>query len=170
MTAYLAKSTNSLSFDVTKDDTLIGKLIYQSWFKFNADVEMANGSNYQVGPKGFWGTTIECKDGEKVLLKFKMNWNGAIVIQTFFNDNEIGYVFKHRGIFKDSFILTNQEGMELLVMKPHLKWFKSNYEYQVTASGSFEIIPQKELLVMISVHCANYYMAMMMAAVPGAGM
>ena len=99
-----------------------------------------------------------------------MNWNGAIVIQTFFNDNEKGYAFKHRGIFKDSFILTNQEGMELLVMKPHLKWFKSNYEYQVTASGGFEIIPQKELLVMISIHCANYYMAMMMAAVPGAGM
>ena len=53
MTAYLAKSTNSLSFDVTKDDTLIGKLTYQSWFKFNAVIKMANGSNYQVGPKCF---------------------------------------------------------------------------------------------------------------------
>ena len=170
MTEYLAKSNNSLSFDVTKDDKLIGKLTYQSWFKFNAEIEMANHSIYQVEPKGFWGTTIECKDGEKVLLKFKMNWNGAIVIQTFFNDNEKGYVFKHRGIFKDSFILTDQEGMELLVMKPHLKWFKPNYEYQVTASGSFEILPHKEILLMISVHCANYYMSMMMAAVPGAGM
>ena len=170
MTAYLAKSTNSLSFDVTKDEQLIGKLNYQSWFKFNAVIEMANGSNYLVEPKGFWGTTIECKDREKVLLKFKMNWNGAIVIQTFFNDNEKGYVFKHRGIFKESFILTDQDDTELLVMKPHLQWFKSNYEYQVTASGGFEIIPQKELLVMISVHCANYYMAMMMAAVPGVGM
>ena len=87
MTEYLAKSNNSLSFDVTKDEQLLGKLNYQSWFKFNADVEMANGSTFPVEPKGFWGTTIECKDREKVLLKFKMNWNGAIVIQTFFNDN-----------------------------------------------------------------------------------
>ena len=162
MTSYLAKSTNYSSFDVTKDEQLIGKLSYQSWFKFNAAVEMTNGSTYQVEPKGFWGTTIELKDKEKVLLKFKMNWNGAIVIQTFFNGFEKSYAFKHKGFLKDSFILTDQEGDELLVMKPHIKWFKMNYEYQVTASGSFEIIPQKEILLMIALHCANYYMSIMM--------
>ena len=162
MTAYLAKSNNSLSFDVTEDEQLIGKLIYKNWFKFNADIEMTNGSNYQVEPKGFWGTTIELKDKEKVLLKFKMNWNGAIVIQTFFNGFEKSYAFKHRGFLKDSFLLTDQEGTELLVMKPHIKWFKMNYEYEVNANGSFEILPQKEILLMIAVHCANYYMSMMM--------
>jgi hypothetical protein len=68
---------------VTKTTNLIGKLSYKSWFKVNAVIEIANNTNYQVEPKGFWGTTIELKDGEKVLLKFKMNWNGEIVVQTY---------------------------------------------------------------------------------------
>ena len=61
MTEDQAKSNNSLSFDVTTDDKLIGKLSYKSWFKFNAVIEIANNSNYQVEPKGFWGTTIELR-------------------------------------------------------------------------------------------------------------
>ncbi|MGX7668660.1 hypothetical protein [Flavobacterium pedocola] len=160
MTEYQAKINNSLSFDVTKDDRLIGKLTYQSWFKFNAVIEIANQSSYQVVPKGFWGTTIEIKDGEKVLLEFKMNWNGEIIVQTYFNGSEKDYVFKHRGFFKDSFILADQEGVELIVMKPHLKWSKMNYEYAITISDTFDAFPDKELLLLNSLHCANYYMSM----------
>ena len=162
MAAYQAKS-NNLSFEVTTADKLIGKLSYKSWFKFNAVIEFANGSAYQVEPKGFWGTTIELKDGEKVLLQFKMNWSGEIVVQTYFNNIEQGYIFKHRGIFKDSFILVDQAGIELLVMKPLLKWNKMNYQYQVNTTDRFETFPDKEILLMISLHCANYYMSMMMA-------
>jgi hypothetical protein len=160
MTGYHAKSNSSLSFDLTKDDKIIGKLSYSSGFKFNALIEIAN-SNYKVEPKGFWGTTIELKDKEKVLLKLKMNWNGQIVVQTYFNDIEKGYVFKHRGFFKESFILADQEGIEPLVMKPQVKWNKLNYEYQVTISDIFESFSNKEILLMISLHCAN--MSMMMA-------
>jgi hypothetical protein len=165
MTEYQAKLTNAVSFDLTKDDKLIGKLSYKSWFGFTATLEMENGSNYQVDPKGFWGTTIELSDGEKVLLTFRMNWNGAIVIQTNFKGIGKDYIFKHRGVFKDSFILTEPDGIELLVMKPHLKWSKMNYEYQITASDNFERFPDKEILLMTSLHCANYYMSMMMASI-----
>jgi len=150
MAEYQAKSSNSLSFELTKDDKLIGKLSYESWFKFNAVIEIANNSNYQVEPKGFWGTTIELKDREKVLLKFKMNWNGEIVVQTYFNGSDKGYIFKHRGIFKESFILVDQDGIELLIMKPQLKWKKMNYEYQITTSDIFESFSNKEILLMNS--------------------
>ncbi|WP_415326765.1 hypothetical protein [Chryseobacterium sp. MMS23-Vi53] len=164
MTEYLAKSTNSLLFEITKDEKFIGKLTYKSWFKFDAEIELLN-SRYQIQPKGFWGTTIELKDGETVLLKFRMNWNGEIVIQTNFNEIKNGYVFKYKGIFKESFILTDQEGTELLIMKPHLKWNLMNYEYQITTTDSFEGIHEKEILLMIALHCANYYMSMMMSMV-----
>ncbi|WAC10599.1 hypothetical protein [Dyadobacter pollutisoli] len=167
MAEYQTKSSDSLSFDLTKDSKSIGKLSYKSWFKFNAVIELANNSRYQVEPKGFWGTTIELLDTEKRLLKFGMNWNGDIVIQTFFSDVEKGYAFKHHGIFKSSFTLTDQEETELLVMKPHLKWSLMNYEYQITTSEAFEALPEKEILLMNSIHCANYYMSMI-ANVTGA--
>lgn len=164
MTQYQVKSGKSLSFDLTKNDRSIGKLIYESWFSFNALVELDNSSAYQIKPKGFWGTTIELKDGDSVLLQFKMNWNGDIVIQTFFEAVEKGYIFKHKGIFKESFVLITQEGNELLVAKPQLKWSTMNYEYQLTVSDAFEALANKEILLIASVHCANYYMAMITAS------
>lgn len=165
MAEYYAKSSNSLSFEVTREEKLIGKLIYTSWFKFNAVIEIADGMTYQVEPKGFWGTTIELKDHERVLLKFRMNWNGEIVVQTYFDGVKNGYLFKHRGIFKESFVLTDQEGVELMIIKPHLKWSSMNYEYQINISDNFETLPEKEIVLINALHCANYYMSMMAAAV-----
>ncbi len=164
MAEYQAKIDKSLCFDLTQDDKLIGKLFYKSWFKFNALIELANNSNYQVEPKGFWGTTIEIKekDKENVLLKFKMNWKGEIVIEAYFSGIERSYIFKHRGILKESFVFIDQDGTELLSMKPYMKWKKMNYEYQITTSSEFERLYQKEILLMTSLHCANYYMSMLM--------
>ena len=165
MAEYYAKSSNSLTFEITKEEKLIGKLAYTSWFKFNAVIEIANGKIYQVEPKGFWGTTIELKDQERVLLKFRMNWNGEIVVQTYFDGVKNGYLFKHRGIFKESFVLTDQNGVELMIIKPHLKWTSMNYEYQITTSDAYETLPEKEIVLINALHCANYYMSMMAAAV-----
>lgn len=165
MAEYYAKSSNSLSFEVTREERLIGKLTYTSWFKFNAVIEIADGQTYQVEPKGFWGTTIELKDHERVLLKFRMNWNGEIVVQTYFDGIKNGYLFKHRGIFKESFVLTDQDGVELMIIKPHLKWTSMNYEYQIITSDAFETFPEKEIVLINALHCANYYMSMMAAAV-----
>lgn len=162
MAEYKAKSIKSLNFELIRDENLIGKLSYKSWFRFDALVVMTNNKSYEVAPKGFWGTTIELKDQDKVLLKFSLHWNGEIVIQTYFNEIEKDYILKHRGLFKDSFVLTDREKTELLVMKPHIKWTSMNYEYELSSAEHFESVPEKELLLMISIHCANYYMTMMM--------
>src|SRR5690606_25677835 len=103
MVTYHAKSTNGLSFEVRKDNEAIGQLTYSSWFKFNAVITVA-GATYPVAPKGFWETSIEVRDGEKVLLAFSMGWKGEIVLRTYFNGTEQGYVFNHRGLFRESFI------------------------------------------------------------------
>lgn len=160
MTEYQAKISNTFSFDITKDNQSVGKLTYKSWFKFDAELELTNHSKYRIEPKGFWGTIIELKEGENVLLKFNMNWNGDIIVQTFFDGIEKDYVFKHRGIFKESFVLIDKEGTELLVMKPHIKWNVMNYEYTITTTDIFEALSNKEILLINSLHCANYYMSM----------
>ncbi|WP_143016907.1 hypothetical protein [Dyadobacter soli] len=143
MAEYQAKSNSSLTFDLTKGNESIAKLSYKSWFKFSALAEIGNNSGYQIEPKGFWGTTVEVTEGDKVLLQFSMNWNGEIVIQTHFNYVDKGYIFKHKGLFKESFLMVDQEGTELLVMKPHLKWSLMSYEYQIATADSFESLPKK---------------------------
>lgn len=92
-----------------------------------------------------------------------MNWNGEIVIQTFFDEVEKNYIFRQKGVFKDSFIMTNPNGVELLVVKPDLKWFEMNYEYQISTSDAFEELNHKDILLMNALHCANYFMTIMMS-------
>jgi len=40
-----------------------------------------------------------------------------------------------------------------------------NYEYQITTSDAFETFPEKEIVLINALHCANYYMSMIAAAV-----
>ena len=165
MKEYQVIAKKSTCFDLFHDNESVGRLSYTSWFSFNALIELADNSIYQVEPKGIFGTTIEVKDKVKVLLKFKMNWNGDIVIQTYFDNLEKGYILKRRGFLNESFLLIDQNGLELLALKPHLKWSKMNYEYQMTTSDHFEGYLNKELLLLTSVHCTNYYMATMAAVI-----
>jgi len=158
---YSATSEKFTTFKITKDEKIIGELHYKNWFTFNAEIEILN-SKYQVEPKGFWGTTVEVIDGKNVILKFAMNWDGNILLQTYFDDSEKDYIFKHQGFFKESFVLTDQKGAELMMMKPNFKWNSLAYEYQMTASEILETFEEKNILLLISLHCANYYMSMMM--------
>ena len=159
MTEYKAQSKGLLSFDVTRNDKFIGRLSYKNWYSFKASVELADNSTYQIEEKGFWGTTIELKHNEKLLLNFKMNWNGDIIIQTYFDRAEADYVFKHKGFLKESYVLLDRKGTELLVMKPDLNWRKLNYNYQLTTTNEFDEFSNSKILLFTVLHCANYYVS-----------
>ncbi|GAB3957440.1 hypothetical protein GCM10028805_50140 [Spirosoma harenae] len=161
LAAYQAKSSNPFSFEVTQGDESIGELTYKNWFQFTASIELANRSTYSIIPKGFWGSTIELKEADMVLLTFSMNWNGSIALKTYFDAIEKEYLFKHRGVFNESFLLIDQQENELVVMKPHVKWSHLNYNYTIQPSDRFESLANKELLLLTSIHCANYYMSLM---------
>ncbi|MCX8524552.1 hypothetical protein OF897_11570 [Chryseobacterium formosus] len=107
------------------------------------------------------GTTVEVKDGKNVILKFAMNWDGNIVLNTYLNDVEKNYTFSHKGFFRESFVLTDEKGSELLVMNPNIQWRSLIYEYQITTSEILETFEEKNILLLISLHCANNYMSMM---------
>ena len=159
MTEYKAQSEGLLSFDVTRNDKFIGRLSYKNWYSFKASIELADNSTYQVEEKGFWGTTIELKQNEKLLLNFKMNWNGDIIVQTYFDRAEADYVFKHKGFLKESYVLLDRKGTELLVMKPDLNWRKLNYNYQLTTTNEFDEFSSNKILLFTVLHCANYYVS-----------
>nr|WP_295921820.1 hypothetical protein [uncultured Dyadobacter sp.] len=160
MADYQAKSTDSLTFDLTGGKGLIGSLSYKNWFSFSASIKMAHNLTYQVEPKGFWSTTIEVKQEGNQLLTFAINWHGDIVMQTHFYDVTAHYLFKHRGVFRESFVLTDHDGSELLAMTPDLKWRTLNYDYHITTSERFESLASKELMLLTCLHCVNYYMSM----------
>ncbi|MDQ2794942.1 MAG: hypothetical protein M3Y12_13195 [Bacteroidota bacterium] len=165
MKHYQVKSADTSHFWLTQDDPEIGRLEYDSGFSFKAKITLADHAQYAVQPKGFWGTTIEIKEQEQVLLDFQMDWKGQILVRTAFDADEAYCIFKQKGLLKNTFLLLDQEKMELLNIEPDFKWSSMNDSYQLVASDAFEQLPRKELLLLMAVHCANYYVNMMASAV-----
>jgi hypothetical protein len=163
MEHYQVKSLDTKHFKLTRADATIGVLQYGNWFSFEADITMADQQRYAVRPKGFWGTTIEIKDGEQVVLDFKMNWKGQILIRTRFEGTEDFYILRQKGLLKSVFIL-QQEEIELLSVEPDFKWTRLSVDYQLVASDAFERLAHKELLLLTAIHCANYCLTTMTAA------
>lgn len=163
MNEYKAKSTNAINFDLTLNDEIIGKLAYAEWYTFNANIQLKDGKEYQLRPKGFWNSIIELKDLDKTLLDFRMGWKG-IVIKTYFGPTEESYLLSQKGLLSNKFSLIDQDQNEVLVSKSILKWKSLNYDYSFETSSQFETIPHKEALLLTVVHCINYYLTTIVSA------
>jgi hypothetical protein len=164
MVSYKANSTNLRNFSLTLDNQPVGELIYKKWYSFTAEILMPNGAKYDLEPKGFWESKIELKDGTNTLLEFKMGWRG-IVIKTFFNNKEASFLLKASGLLSRKFVLLNRDKEELLAAETDFKWSKLNYDYNIETTEEFERFDQKELLLLTILHCINYYMTLVAAAV-----
>lgn len=164
MTGYIAKSTSKLSLSLMKNEHVIGKLSYNRWFSFKAKIELPEGKNFTIESRGFWQKTFEIRDNENLLLKFKRKWNGSILIHTY-ADNEKEFLFKRKGALKDSFVLLDGNNTALLDLKPGLNWSKISYEYHITTTDSFDSLGDQVVLLLITIHCANAYMAAMVGVI-----
>ena len=165
MDNYQVKSVDTKHFELMQSDIEKGRLEYDSWFSFKAEIILADHTRYVVQPKGFWGTTIEIKDQEEVLLDFKMNWKGQILIRTIFDGDENFYIFRQQGLLKNTFLLLDKEEKELLNIEPDFKWSRLNFDYQILAADAFGQLMRKELMLLTAIHCANYYITMMTSVV-----
>ncbi|MBO3271745.1 hypothetical protein [Hymenobacter defluvii] len=60
-------------------------------------------------------------------------------------------------------MLTDAKHQELLVLQPDFKWKKVTYEYDIATAETFEALPFKDVLLLLTVHLANYYITIMSA-------
>jgi len=160
MKEYKVKSDNTNHFSLTINDQEIGRLKYGKWFTFKAEMILEGGRMYQIEPVGFWGTTIELKQNENIILNLQMNWNGNIIIHSWFDGVERDFLLKHKGIFKEYYVLLNKEEEDLLVIKPDFKWNKFEYDYNIITNDRFDNLSFNAILLLTAIHCVNYYMAM----------
>ncbi len=165
MSEYKVNSRNTKYFSLIKAEKEIGNLVYEKWFSFNAEINLDSNRDYLIKPKGFWGTIIELKQNDKLLLNFKMHWNGNIIIKTVFDETEREFVLKHKGILKSFYVLLDKNEQELVVLRPDFKWSKFNHDYNISTSESFDKFDFNEILLLTVIHCANYYMTMMSTVV-----
>lgn len=163
MADYKANSTNSTDFKLTLDDIYIGKLKYDKWYSFKAEILLADNSHYRLEPKGFWDSKIELQKDGKKLLEFEMGWKG-IVIKTLFNSIERKYLLKLTGLLSSKFVLINTDEETLLAVHADFKWTSFNFDYRIETSNEFDHFEDKEILLLTILHCINYYITFVSAA------
>jgi len=166
MKEVIAKSTDSKTFTLTADGKDIGRLKYKNWFSFKAQVELADYSTVDIVTVGFWGTTVEMKRDDKVLLRFQMNWKGNIIINNYF-EGEKEFIFKHQGLLKSNYVLMDKNENQLLIVEPDFKWAGLKYDYTIESEQIFKNKRDNDLMLFAIVHCTNYYMSMVSSAAAG---
>jgi hypothetical protein len=157
MIEYSVKSVDRKKFSFTNNDNLIGDLIYEQRYNLKSYILLANGLSYHFEPKGDSAMTIELKEGESILINFKMNSKGNITINTKFENIEKHYIFKHTGVFKSTYTLVDSEEEELLVIQTDFKWDKFNQDYIISISDTFDKFKNKDIILLTMIHCINYY-------------
>jgi hypothetical protein len=158
MTKYKAISTNSIDFNLITNNVNIGRLKYEKWYSFKAEMFLADNSHYRLEPIGFWNSKIELqKEGEK-LLEFEMGWKG-IVITTLFKGIEKKYLLGLKGLLSSEFVLIDTNERALLSVDADFKWTNLNYDFHIETSKEFDDFENKELLLLTILHCINYYIA-----------
>jgi hypothetical protein len=162
MADYTVASNNTQHFSLRAGGRVLGELTYKSWFSFESTITLTDHSQFAIKPKGFWGTTIELRQGDATLLHFTMGWNGNIVIRATFPDHPQDLVFKQKNFLKNLYALTDSQQQELLVIQPDFKWKTFTYDYSISTAEVVEALAFKEILLLVTIHCANYYQAMMM--------
>ncbi|MBS1592588.1 MAG: hypothetical protein JST07_10840 [Bacteroidetes bacterium] len=163
MGQYRADSINSQNFSLTFDNEKIGELVYKKWYSFSAEILINDCKKYQLEPKGLWDSKIELKDGNEILLEFKMGWKG-IVIKTHFDNEEKHFLLKLKGLLSNKFILLDDDNGELVVVETDFKWSKLRFAYNIETTKIFDNLKNKEIFLLTILHCINYYITIIVAA------
>ncbi len=157
-------SKDRKTFQLLDNEQLLGELIYDTPFYLKAEIKMPNTETYELAPVGFFGTSVVVtKDGNKVA-SLSMSWNGKIII-TFLDDRE--YALKLSGLFQSKMILENKNQEKVIQFEPKFNWRDFYCNYDITYDITNDNEPKDNLLLLLGVYSANYFIATISGANSG---
>ena len=156
MGQYSVHSGSSKKFTLIVDNKQVGELLYKKWHSFDADILLNNGQKYQLESKGFWDSKIELKQGNEVLLDYKMGWKG-IIVKHYFGRKEKRFLLKQKGFPADKFVLLDEDKEQYVIVESEFKRRKFNYDYRIETTRRFDSFDNQDLLLLTLLHSIKYY-------------
>lgn len=154
MKTLIAKSINSRNFELfDENEVLLGKIVYPKWYSTNAEIHI-NSKIFKILSKGFWTTSLEVLEYEKVILKFKMSWSGNIVVTDFNNGERLFQINKEKW-YNDVFEMKDEADKTMLKIKRIFKWKDFKYYYEIVL-GDESLLP---ITILGVLHVVNYFNA-----------
>ena len=107
MKTYTATSQNSRNFILENENQeILGELIYPKWYSTKAEIHIGS-KIFKTDTKGFWTTSVEVTEYERVLLKFKMDWKGNIIM-TSLQDGEKHFIIKKEKWYSNILVMKDE--------------------------------------------------------------
>lgn len=153
MNEYKATREGTRTIVLRKNESKLGEVRYHKWSVGKADITLQAGATYMVRPKGFWQTTTEVMQDERVLADYKMTWRKGTELNTYFDTITDTFHFRYRGFWKGRYELQDANGEPVLVVTSSFRWKGFRTEFQLEPSVAFDRHAHKELLMLITLCC-----------------
>ena len=150
---YAAPGLHNRHFELINDSgTKLGKLDYTSWFTLKASIELPSGDVYEITHANIWLTSLHVLKNGAEWCALKFNWKGQIIIEMADGKN---YMLRHHfGFFKSSYTLDDENGNQLLGLKPDFNFSKLSFNYDIESNDS---VPDaaNPVLILLAIYCSN---------------
>ena len=151
MKTLVAKSINSRNFQLfDENNQILGELIYSKWYSTKAEIKIGT-KIYKTDTKGFWTTSIEISEYEKVLLKFKMDWKGNIIM-TSLQDGEKHFIIKKEKWYSNILVMKDENEKVYFHLKRNFKWKDFKFHYEIALEEDLDAITLLSII-----HVVNYF-------------
>ena len=151
MKTYTATSQNSRNFILENENQeILGELIYPKWYSTKAEIHIGS-KIFKTDTKGFWTTSVEVTEYERVLLKFKMDWKGNIIM-TSLQDGEKHFIIKKEKWYSNILVMKDENEKVYFHLKRNFKWKDFKFHYEIALEEDLD-----ELTLLSIVHVVNYF-------------
>ena len=148
---FIAKSVDYRSFELfDESETSLGKIVYPKWYSTKAEIHIGS-KIFKTDTKGFWTTSVEVTEYERVLLKFKMDWKGNIIM-TSLQDGEKHFIIKKEKWYSNILVMKDENEKVYFHLKRNFKWKDFKFHYEIALEQDLDAIT---LLGII--HVVNYF-------------
>jgi hypothetical protein len=159
-----AHSIDKKTFQLTDDSQLLGELIYENLFFFNAEIKLAGFDVFKIKPVGIFQTSISVTKNGTEIATLVMNWRGEIVIS--YKDG-LEYVLKLNKFFHGKYVIENRDKEKVIQLDPQFNWREFQYNYDIAYSITDDNNSKDPLLLLLGIYAANYFVACMSGANAG---
>lgn len=151
-----ALSIDQKTFQLKEGEIILGELKYKSLFSFAASIHLNNNNVYKLESVGFFGTSIQVKDGALKVAELKMNWKGHVVIESM---NGEQFILKSVGFLKTIFIVENSDHEKLFQLDADFSWKKNSYSYAIEFNSAVKNKSIDSLFILQCIYACNYYIS-----------
>ncbi len=136
----------------------LATLSYPKRMSARAFIQPAHGEVLEIKPLDIWKSSFEVLENGKAIITFKKKWHGQTNIEVIRQGHRQSFVFKNKGFFDYRYVLADNDGREMAVLRTKFVWKGFKYNYNLQISDSLKRREDGLILVILLTYLSRYIM------------